>query len=215
MMVQMALVLHGYHYSVYQRVVRLTLAEKGLAYERVEVNPFAPDLPAAYLALHPFGRVPVLVHDGFAVYETAAITRYIDRVFPEPALQPADPRALARMDQIIGVVDAYGYWPLVRQVFSHAVFGPRLGRPTDKKEIETGLAGAAKALAAFEALAANAAFLVGPALSLADLHLGAMLAYFVQAGEGETLLHQQPRLSAWWQRVSRRPSFTATDPGLP
>ncbi len=89
----MALILHGYRYSVYQRIARLTLAEKGVAYEQVEVNPFAPDVPAAYLALHPFGRVPTLVHDGFALYETAAITRYVDRTFPGPALQPAEPES--------------------------------------------------------------------------------------------------------------------------
>ena len=40
----MSLVLHGYHYSVYIRIARLALAEKGVAYERVEVNPFA-DIP--------------------------------------------------------------------------------------------------------------------------------------------------------------------------
>jgi glutathione S-transferase len=128
----MALILHGYRYSVYQRIARLTLAEKGVAYEQTEVNPFAPDVPAAYLALHPFGRVPALVHDGFALYETAAITRYIDRTFPGAALQPAEPRALARMDQIIGVVDAYAYWPLVRQVFSHRVFRRRQARPATR-----------------------------------------------------------------------------------
>src|SRR6476646_1898821 len=111
----MPLVLHGYRYSVYTRIARLALAEKGVAYERVEVDPFAPDVPASYLALHPFGRVPTIVHDGFALYETGAITRYIDRGFGGPALQPDDARALARMDQIVGVVDAYGYWPMVRQ----------------------------------------------------------------------------------------------------
>src|SRR5215472_9989752 len=136
----MSLVLHGYHYSVYNRIARLALVEKGVPYQQVEVNPFAPDVPAAYLALHPFGRVPTLVHDGFALYETQAITRYIDRAFAGPSLQPAGPKALARMDQIIAVVDAYAYWPLVRQVFSHAVFGPRLGRPTNRDEIARGLA---------------------------------------------------------------------------
>ena len=60
----MTLVLHGYRYSVYNRIARLALAEKGVAYDRVEVNPFAADRPAAYLALHPFSRVPALVHDG-------------------------------------------------------------------------------------------------------------------------------------------------------
>src|SRR6185312_4038374 len=103
----MTVVLHGYRHSVYLRIVRLALAEKGTSYERIEVNPFAPDLPKAYLELHPFGKVPALVHVGFAVYETAAIVRYVDRAFPGPALQPADPRALARMDQIMAVVDAY------------------------------------------------------------------------------------------------------------
>ena len=211
----MPLVLHGYRYSVYVRIVRLALAEKGVAYDRVEVNPFAPDVPMAYLALHPFGRVPTLVHDGFALYETGAITRYLDRTFAGPALQPDQPRALGRMDQIISVVDSYGYWPLVRQVFSHRVFRPAIGQPADEAEVGRGLAGAAKVLAALEVLAAPDAFLVGPALSLADLHLGAMLAYFAAAPEGAALLRNHPRLAAWWVRLSRRPSFAATDPGPP
>ena len=211
----MSLVLHGYRYSVYLRIARLTLAEKGMSYERVEVNPFATDVPAAYLALHPFGRVPTLVHDGFALYETAAITRYIDRAFAGPALQPGAPQPAARMDQIIAIVDSYGYWPLVRQVFSQRVFRRRLGQPTDSAEVVLGLAAAAKVLAATEALAADAEFLVGPSLSLADLHLGAMVAYFVQAPEGEALFRQHARLADWWARLALRPSFAATDPGLP
>jgi len=211
----MALVLYGYRYSVYQRIARLTLAEKGVIYEQVEVNPFAPDVPAAYLALHPFGRVPALVHDGFALYETAAITRYVDRAFPGPALQPAEPKALARMDQIIGVVDAYAYWPLVRQVFSHRVFRPRAGQAGDEAEVVKGLAAAVKVIAALEKLMADAAFLVGPSLSLADLHLGAMIAYFVQASEGDALVHKHVRLADWWQKLRQRPSFATTDPGLP
>lgn len=211
----MALILHGYRYSVYLRIARLALAEKGLAYERVEVNPFAPDRPEAYLALHPFGRVPVLDHDGFVLYETAAITRYIDRAFDGPALQPTASQALARMDQIIAVVDSYGYWPMVRQVFSQRVFRPRVGSIVDEAEIAHGLEASAKALAALEALAADAAFLVGPEISLADFHLGAMVAYFSQAPEGAALLTRAPRLSRWWARLSARPSMTATAPGLP
>lgn len=208
----MSLVLHGYRYSVYVRIARLALAEKGVAYDRVEVNPFAVDVPASYLALHPFGRVPTLVHDGFTLYETAAITRYIDRAFPGPVLQPEEPCALARMDQIIGIVDAYAYWPLVRQVFSHRVFRPRAGQPGDEAEIARGLQGSAKVLSALEPLVHNDVTLD---VTLADLHLGAMIAYFVQATEGRQALQQYPRLSQWWARLSARPSFAATDPGLP
>jgi glutathione S-transferase len=211
----MTLVLHGYRYSVYLRIARLVLAEKRVAYEQVEVNPFAPDLPAAYLALNPFGRVPTLVHDGFALYETAAIARYVDRAFPGPPLQPEPAMSLARMDQIIAIVDAYAYWPLVRQVFSHAVFRPRLNGEADAGEIARGLAAAPRVLDALESLASGDAFLVGSSLSLADLHLGAMIAYFAQASEGRSLLSARPRLAAWWQRLAARESLITTDPGLP
>jgi glutathione S-transferase len=211
----MPLVLHGYHYSVYNRIARLVLAEKAVGYERVEIDPFALPVPQSYLDLHPFGRVPTLVHDGFTLYETGAITRYVDRAFGGPALQPTAPRALARMDQIIAVVDSYGYWPMVRQVFSHGAFRPAAGRPADPHEVQAGLAGSAKVLAALEAFAAPDGFLVGDHVSLADFHLGAMVAYLTLASDGAALLQQRPRLAAWWQRLGRRPSFAATDPGLP
>ena len=210
----MAVTLHGYRYSVYMRIARLALAEKGVAYERAEVNPFT-ELPAGYLDLHPFGRVPTLVHDGFVLYETAAITRYVDRAFGGPVLQPTAPRELARQDQIIAVVDAYGYWPMVRQVFAQRVFRQHVGTPVDEAEIARGLAAAPKVLAALEALAAGGRFLVGRTLSLADLHLAAMVAYFAAAPEGSAQLANHPKLSRWWLAMQETPSLAATAPGLP
>lgn len=126
--------LHGYFYSVYTRIVRIALIEKGVQYCSVEVDPFAETVSAEYLALHPFSRVPTLVHDGFVVYETAAITRYVDEAFAGPSLQARDPRARASMNQVVSIIDSYGYWPMVRQVFSHRVFRPRLGeRGSDER----------------------------------------------------------------------------------
>jgi glutathione S-transferase len=211
----MTVVLHGYQYSVYVRIVRMALAEKGVTYERAEVNPFAPNVPSAYLALHPFRRVPVLVHDDFVLYETGAITRYIDETFPGPRLQPTAPRERARMTQIISIIDSYAYWPMVRQVFVHAVFRPRMGEPADAAEIRSGIEGSRRALGALESLAANKALLVGTQLSLADLHLAPMVAYLSAAAEGRGLLAANPKLSAWWQAMQRRESLAATDPGLP
>ena len=211
----MALVVYGYRYSVYLRIVRLVLVEKGIAYDRAEINPFAAEVPGQYLTLHPFGRVPTVVHDGFVLYETSAITRYIDRAFPGPPLQPADPHAAARMDQIIAVIDAYGYWPLVRQVFSHRVFRPATGQPTDEAEVTKGLASSATVLKALEDLTAPTAFLTGDKVSLADLHVGAMLAYFAAAPEGASLLAEHARLANWWRYFARRSAMAATNPGLP
>lgn len=211
----MTVVLHGYRYSVYARIVRMVLAEKGVDYDYAEVDPFADDVPSEYLALHPFKRVPTLVHDGFVLYETAAIARYIDEAFEGAPLQPGGSRQRARMAQIVAVMDAYGYWPLVRQVFSHRVFRPRAGERVDESEIRAGLVSSERTLGALEALAEPGRFLVGERLSLADLHLAPMLAYFTAAPEGRDALARQPKLSAWWEQLRRRPSLLATDPGLP
>ena len=80
------------------------LEEKSAPYS---LSPVAPGTFRAelHLARHPFGRVPVLEHDGFRLYETQAILRYLDRVQPDPPLTPADPRQTARMDQVMSVND--------------------------------------------------------------------------------------------------------------
>lgn len=108
---------YGYQHSVYTRILRMVLEEKGVEYALIEVDPFGDHVPASYRRLHPFKRVPALVHDGFALYETAAITRYVDAGFDGPALTPGPARDAARMTQAIAIMDNYGYWPMVRQVF--------------------------------------------------------------------------------------------------
>ncbi len=211
----MTVELHGYRYSAYLRIVAMTLVEKNVPWTHVEVDPFADEIPETYLELNPFGRVPTLVHDGFVLYETTAITRYVDEAFGGAPLQPAHPRERARMNQIVAVADSYGYWPMVRQVFSQRVFNPARGRRGDEAAIAEGLERSATVLAAIEKLAAGGPFLAGSSLSLADLHLGAMVAYFTAAQEGSLALARHPRLSEWWSALSERPALLRTDPGLP
>jgi glutathione S-transferase len=207
--------LHGYQYSVYAWIARLAMHEKGTSYTWVEVNPFAKDVPADYLAMHPFGRVPTLVHGEFVLFETGAITRYLDEAFQGPRLQPIRPEDRARVSQIISVIDSYAYWPLVRQVFSHGVFRPRLGHPADPTEYQRGLEAAPSILRAFDRLSGDGGFLVADSLSLADIHLAPMIAYFTSDPNGETLLTQHHRLSAWWSMMSVRKHLVDTRPVLP
>lgn len=211
----MALELHGYRYSVYLRIVAMTLLEKGCAWTHVEVDPFAETVPESYLAINPFGRVPTLVHDGFVLYETTAISRYVDEAFVGPALQPALPQARARMNQIVAVADSYAYWPMVRQVFAQRVFAPAAGEGGDEAMIAEGMERSAQVLAALEKLAAGGPFLVGDRLTLADLHLGAMIACLAAAPEGRAELGRHRRLSQWWLAFSSADSLDRTDPGLP
>ena len=207
--------LHGYHHSVYVRIVRMTLLEKGVPWRHIEVDPFAETIPAHYLELNPFGRVPTLADSDFVLYETAAITRYIDEAFAGPALQPKVPADRARMTQFIAIADSYGYWPLVRQVFSQRVFRPATGVAPDEAAVAEGLEKSRKVLAAWESSIAQPEFLIGNSLTLADLHLAPMIAYFAAAPEGAAMLGHFPQLAGWWRTMSARPSLLETDPGLP
>src|SRR4051794_24067433 len=104
-----AVTLHGPAYSTYARTARLVLEEKGVPYELREVDLLAgATQQPAYLELQPFAKVPAFEHDGFRLYETAAIARYVDEAFPGPRLQPSDAKRRARMTQIIAIIDSYG-----------------------------------------------------------------------------------------------------------
>ena len=211
----MTVELHGYQYSVYAWIARLAMHAKGIGYKWVEVNPFARDLSADYLAMHPFGRVPTLVNGDFVLFETGAITRYVDEAFQGPRLQPTGPEDRGRVNQIISVIDSYAYWPLVRQVFSHGVFRPRLGHPADPIEYQRGLEAAPLVLRTLDQLAGEGTFLVADSLSLADIHLAPMIAYFASDPGGEALLRQYTRLSAWWSVMSLQKHLVETRPVLP
>jgi len=212
----MSLVLHGFRYSVYVRIARIALAEKGLTYEHVEIDPFATDVPIEYLSLHPFKRVPVLVDGDFALYETEAITRYIDEAFPGPALQPSEPRQRARMAQIISIIDSYGYVPMVRQVAGERVFALFRGRQPDEALIRTGLEASRRVLDALETIIpGDGPNHRGEVWSLADFHLAPMMTYFTAAPEGQEALTHYAKLSAWWQVVRERNSVQEADTGLP
>ncbi|MBN9270910.1 MAG: glutathione S-transferase N-terminal domain-containing protein, partial [Mesorhizobium sp.] len=109
---------YGASYSVYIRIVRIALHEKGVPYNLVPVDVFADEgVPPEHLARHPFGRIPAFEHDGFALYETSAITRYVDEAFSGPSLQPRALRDRARMNQIVAMLDNYAYLPMVWDVY--------------------------------------------------------------------------------------------------
>ncbi len=123
-------VLYGAPYSVYVRIARLTLAEKGVPYRLVEVDVFG-DAAAreAHLVRQPFGKIPAFEHGGFELYETSAICRYIDEAFPGPSLQPPTPEARARMMQAISILDSYAYRTLVWDIFVERVMKPPRAAP--------------------------------------------------------------------------------------
>jgi glutathione S-transferase len=206
-------ILYGPDYSTYVRTSRLALEEKGVAY-RLESFDFLRDgMPAAQVRRHPFAKVPAFEHDGFELYETGAITRYVEEAFAGPSLQPADARGRARMTQIIAVIDSYTYQPVIWGLTVERRMKPQMGIATDEGAIAAALPKVRTALHALERLAGGDGYLVDGGLSLADLHLAPIFAYFTTLPDAGPLLADTPRLKGWWERMEDRPSMAKTQPG--
>ena len=201
-------IVYGADYSVYVRIVRLALEEKGIDYELVPVDVFAAEgIPDWYFERHPFGRIPAFEHDGFRLFESSAIARYVDEAFDGPALQPEEPRSRATMNQIIGMLDAYGYRAMVWDVAVE-----RLEKdPPDEALIANGLRQAATVLRVLTSLKTSGPCLLGDQLTLADLHAAPIIGYFVKVSEGQRLLAEFPEIQDWWTRIAARPSFVVTE----
>lgn len=203
--------LFGLSRSVYTRIARLAFEEKAVPYRLEEVEIFGPaGVPAEHLSRHPFGRIPVLAHGDFQLYETQAICRYIDEAFPGPSLQASTPAARARMVQVIGMLDAYAYRPMVWGVFVQRVRIALRGGVPDEEVIRSSLLGVETALDALAALQSGAQFLAGSMPTLADIHAYPMLKYLSLAPEGALAIAARPRIAEWLEAFSRRESAVRT-----
>jgi glutathione S-transferase len=204
-------IVYGAAMSPYVWSVRLTLAEKGVAHELVSVG-MSEFKAEPHLSRHPFGRIPAFEHDGFMLYETQAIMRYVDEAFPAAPLQPIEVHPFSRMNQIMGIVDAYMTPCLLGGVIFQRMVAPRLGRPTDEDAVTAALPRVQHCLAELARLAGDQPFLAGDTVSLADLMAIPQIYYFKKLPEGAAQLAELPALSAWAQRMEGRQSLQVTLP---
>ncbi len=205
-----AFAVHGIPGSPYVRSPLIALEEKGLDW-RIAAIPFGANRTPEWAAeRQPFGKIPALEHDGFKLYETQAILRYIDRVAPSPGFTPADIRQAARMDQLLNITDSYVAGPLSGRISFPRLIAPMLGLPVDEESIAAAVPEARKAVDEIARLLGDRRFMAGDALSLADVHLIPHLTFLPHSDEGRELLAPHANLAAWIARMDARPSMAAT-----
>lgn len=199
----------GYPSSSCTRMVINTLYEKEAPYifKQIDLSK-GEQQQAHYLEKQPFGLVPVLDDNGFLLYESRAIIRYLDQKLKGIALTPKDIHAFARMEQWISIEQSY-FSPPVVALIQQLYWWPILGKNQDRIVIEQAKNKVMHVLDVAERSLATQPYLSGEQFSLAEICWMPYLAYLFQAKVGE-LVAERPSVNQWWQTIQQRPAWLKT-----
>ena len=202
------IIVHGIPGSPYVRMPLLACEEKGAPY-RLAAMEFGKTRTPEHLEHQPFGRIPYIDHDGFWLYEAQAIIRYIDQVFDGPSLTPTDPRAQARMNQVMNIVDWYVMPSVSLGIGFNRIVKPIFGLPVDEAVVAAAVSQAKVCVQALEGILENKPYFAGDEVTLADLMAVAHLDLLPQSPEGAEIMAGSTVLG-WLDRMAKRPSVSAT-----
>ena len=194
--------------STYTRVARMVCEEKKIPYELKQSPPHSPDVDA----IHPFGKVPVMRHGDFELCESKAIATYLDRAFDGPALTPSDPQDAARVEQWVSLVNTVLDPNLVRTYLLAYAFPQTADGKPDRARIDAVLPGVRGQLALLDRTVARTGYLVGDALTLADIFVLPMLHYLRLLPESGAMLAPSTNLGRYFETHAARPSYVRTIP---
>ncbi|HMJ98458.1 MAG TPA: glutathione S-transferase family protein [Reyranella sp.] len=194
--------------STYTRTACMVCEEKGIEYVLTERPLHAPEI----LAIHPFGKMPVLRHGDLELFESKAIATYLDRSFPAPYVFPSDPRLAALTEQWVSLVNTVMDRTLIR-TYLFAYIAPKTadGRP-DRAAIEAVMPAVREQIGVLDKAVARTGYLVDEQFTFADINLLPILYRVRQAPEGADALVAATHLARYYDRHAARPSFMRTTP---
>ncbi len=209
----MPVIFHYLSGSPFAWKVWLALEHKGIAYELRVLSRDEGDLATkAFLAMNPHGKAPVIAHDGFVLFESAAIVEYLEEAFPGPSLWPEGAKARAIARRQMAECQSYVY-PAVRRLVDELLMkGPV---PADYAAVEKARTDATSSIAILTA-SVKELFLGGAAPCAADYSLyplsailARLAARFPQHGLAEPLPQS---FIDWRARMQALPIVHATHP---
>ena len=198
----------GSRRSTYTQAACMVCEEKGIEYRLTERPLHAPEI----LAIHPFGKMPVLRHGDVQLFESKAIATYLDRSFPEPYVFPSDPRLAALTEQWVSLVNTVIDRTIIRTyLFAYIAPGTADGSP-DREAVEAVMPALREQIAVLDKAVAKTGYLVDDRFTFADINLLPILYRLQQLPEGAQALTAASDLALYYTRHAARPSFERTAP---
>ncbi|MHB8534998.1 MAG: glutathione S-transferase family protein [Sulfuricaulis sp.] len=198
--------LYGHPFSAAARRVQILCEECGIPYSYQVVNLMGGEqYKPEYLALNPNGKVPAIDDDGFVLWESQAIMRYLCEKHKAKSWYPAEPRARAQ-------VEAWLDWNHTRLGTEAAklMFNTNFaGDNADKAAIEDAKKWLVKILPMMDGELKKRKYLCSDQPTLADIAASTNIAYLEMC---QYDLGPYPAVSKWYGAMKARPSFTKTAP---
>ncbi|MET0367335.1 MAG: glutathione S-transferase family protein [Methylobacterium sp.] len=200
------MIVYGTSISPFVRKVLVALAEKGISYEHRPVAPQAED--AAFRASSPMGKIPAIDHDGFRLADSSAILDYLERLNPQPALVPAEPKDAARARWFDKFAEVELHQKL-GVVFTECFLKPRIFKvPGDEALAQQALDKHLPPLFDYLDSQISGPFLVGGAFGIADIAVAAPF-HNLRLAQVEVDPARWPKLAGWVALTLDRPAFVA------
>jgi glutathione S-transferase len=187
--------------SVNVKKAMWAVEELGLKYERIDAGmQFGVTKTPEYLRMNPNSLVPTIDDDGFVLWESHAIVRYLAAKHGAGSLWPNDLRVRADADRWMD-------WAFTFQSAMRAVFWGLIRTPPEKRDlkaIEEGRKRSAELLAVPESALAKNSYVAGKAFTMGDIPLGCEVQRWMRVPIERPRF---PNVEAWFERLRSRPAF--------
>ncbi|KAI9452202.1 glutathione S-transferase [Russula earlei] len=209
----MAFKLYGHPTTTCTLRVALVAKERNIPYEFVLVDIMTgQQKQLVHLEHNPFGLVPYIIQDdGFELFESRAIGRYLATLGSGPELIPTEPKAYAKFEQAASV--EYGQFdPIAVELSNEKIYKQFRGQTTNEEHVKGLISRLESKLDGYEVLLSKQNYLAGDEVTLADLFFlpyGRVIFERLELGN----LDRRPNVQRWWKAISSRPAWQAVKDG--
>lgn len=186
--------------SLYSRPVWITLLEKQIPFEPIDLSLNGDQWQPEFLAINPFGRVPVLIDNDFSIFESLAILDYLELQYPSPAFLPTDVKTITivRMTKMLAIHELI---PAMLTILRANDSSQSLIQRANQQIMAM--------LGFLEQRLVDNVYITGDRISYAEIVAGSIILWLPYI---KIDLSSYPKVKLWSNKLMQRPAWQATQP---